>query len=103
MSLAKFAFFLFCVTLHTNTYVFADEDGFYEVMEDVTLGITLAACEADEACSASMNVLIVPVTLLVIIFHCMNGEDSEYECTRLKPKRVVRTGVAYAVGRAMFS
>jgi len=70
-----------------NTYVFADEDWFYEAIEDVTLGITLAACEADEACSASMNVLIFPVIIIAIIFNCMNGDDSEYECTRVKPKR----------------
>ena len=107
MFLTNIVFYLCCVS--ALSYIVptkADEDdSFGDFLEDVALGFTIAACEADESCSKTMDAIRLPVLLVALITFCIcpskPKDDRNFE--PLKPRRVVRTGVAYGVGRLLFN
>lgn len=104
MSITKIVFFLFCISSYSCILARADEDdSFSALLEDVALGFTFAACEADEVCSKTMDTLFIPILLIALITFlvCPPTEDRNYQ--PMKPRRVVRTGLAYGVGRSLFS
>lgn len=104
MSITKIVFFLFCISSYSCILARADEDdSFSSLLEDVALGFTLTACEADEVCSKTMDTLFIPILLIALITFlvCPPTEDRNYQ--PMKPWRLVRTGLAYGVGRSLFS
>ena len=107
MSLTNLVFYLVCVSAFSCIApTRADEDDrFKYLLEDVALGFTIAACEADESCSKTMDAICLPILLVALITFCIcpSKEEDNRNYKPLKPRRAVRTGIAYGVGRVLFN
>ena len=107
MFLTNIVFYLVCVgAFSCIAPTRADEeDSFGDLLEDVALGFTIAACEADESCSKTMDALCLPILLVALITFCIcpSKEEDNRNYKPLKPRRAVRTGIAYGVGRVLFN
>ena len=107
MFLTNIVFYLVCVSAFSYIpHTKADEDdSFGDLLEDVALGFTIAACEAAESCSKTMDAICFPILLVALITFCIcpSKEEDNRNYKPLKPRRVVRTGIAYGVGRVLFN
>ena len=95
--------FIFCLA---NTYTIAkadEDDGFTEALIDFSSGMAVAACEADKGCNAMMTALIIPIIIIYITCVCLGVIDlPEPREPHDPPKRLIRMGIGYAVGRHIF-
>ena len=100
MSILKWGVICFALYSVSVRAVVADEDNGMEIIEDIVIGMSMAACEADKECSENMSNMFFPILIVAIIscIVCPPQEDVEYP----KPKRVVRIGASYAVGKMIF-
>ena len=100
MSILKWGVICFALYSVSVRAVVADEDDGMELFEDIVIGMSIAACEADKECSDQMASLCFPILVVAIIscIVCPPKEEVEYP----KSKRVVRIGASYAVGKMIF-
>lgn len=103
MSILKWGiicFALYCISVRV---VVADEDDSFEVFEDIVIGMSIAACEADEECSNQMDSLFFPLLVIAIISCIVCPPPEEEDMDYPKPKRVARVGASYVAGKMIFS
>jgi len=102
MSILKLC--VFCLSLYfvSSRVVLADEDDSMEIFEDIFIGMSMAACEENKECSDIMASMFFPI-LVVFILSAIICPPKEEEFEYPKPKRVVRVGASYAVGKMIFS
>jgi hypothetical protein len=83
----------------------ADEDDrFKYLLEDVALGFTIAACEADESCSKTMDAICLPILLVALITFCIcpSKEEDDRNFEPLKPRRVVAKALQNGLSLSLF-
>jgi len=101
MKISK-VFFCFFVFFNFGVIqTLADEDDYGDIFEDIAIGLIIAGCDSDEACSSTMSVVVLISFVIISILSCLcPPEERFYEPP--KPKRVARVGASYLVGRAVF-
>jgi hypothetical protein len=93
--------FIFFVA-NTYTIAKAEDDGIAEELIDFGTGFAIASCEADEECMKIAVIMSVPIILIYICLLCSGFIDPEY-VEPIPAKRLIRTGLGYAVGRQIFN
>jgi len=102
MNLFRTLCFIFFVA---NTYTIAkadEDDGIAEALIDFGSGMAIASCEADEECMKMAVIISVPIIFIYICLICSGLIDPEYKEPR-PARRLIRTGLGYAVGRQIFN
>jgi hypothetical protein len=94
--------FIFFIA-NTYTITKADEDDdFAEALIDFGTGVAISACEADEGCRVVSGIIAIPFILIYICLLCSGGIDLD-DFEPPPTKRLIRTGVGYAVGRQILN